>query len=300
MAPGKGNKRIQHLRALQALKKQRREEAQKNLGGLGDLEIQLPDELLARVDQNEEGAWTPDATEAWHHQSDSDDDEDEEEDCEITDNEEEEEFDASAFETMMANRNKLGAFEHNFSYQRGSEPCPRTLQRHHRQRHELQEAAKSTPSIKSFFPPLPTPARSTGSKSEANLSKEEVHRRECEAAMMALEKKLTAKKTAMNRQTRIRHEAVLAYLGLQQSKQPGETRLGMATTVARCFRKGLYFARRIVFWERQWIESRLIEEGQRGCLAKTRSWFDDEGVQQAVRDWLGSRSNEGQYLPLML
>lgn len=54
----------------------------------------------------------------------------------------------------------------------------------------------------------------------------------------------------------------------------------------------MYFARRIVSWEIEWVDGRLIPEGKRGCFAKTRSWFNDEGVQQAIRDWLSNQKVE--------
>jgi hypothetical protein len=40
-----------------------------------------------------------------------------------------------------------------------------------------------------------------------------------------------------------------------------------------------------VEWERTWIQERTISEGKQGCFAKTFSWFNDEGVQLAVREW---------------
>jgi hypothetical protein len=43
--------------------------------------------------------------------------------------------------------------------------------------------------------------------------------------------------------------AVQAFLGCQEIKRKGETRKSIALSVARCFRKGVYFARKIVSWE---------------------------------------------------
>ena len=63
--------------------------------------------------------------------------------------------------------------------------------------------------------------------------------------------------------------------------------------VARCYGKGPSFARRIITWEIEWVEGRKITEGRQGCYMKTQSWFKDEGVKQAVREWLGTRSGEG-------
>src|SRR3978361_110198 len=66
----------------------------------------------------------------------------------------------------------------------------------------------------------------------------------------------------------------------------------MALSVARHYGRGLYLAQKIVTWERQWLEHEEIEEGRQGCFAKTRSWFDDEGVQLAVRDWISGAGDK--------
>lgn len=60
----------------------------------------------------------------------------------------------------------------------------------------------------------------------------------------------------------------------------------MALNIARSFRRGVYFARKIVTWERTWISERTIDEGRRSCFGKSKSWFEDEGVQLAIREWL--------------
>ena len=86
---------------------------------------------------------------------------------------------------------------------------------------------------------------------------------------------------------------MLAFLQVQQGRQLGETRESLATMVARCYGKGPSFARRIITWEIEWVEGRKITEGRQGCYMKTQSWFKDEGVKQAVREWLGTRSGEG-------
>jgi hypothetical protein len=67
----------------------------------------------------------------------------------------------------------------------------------------------------------------------------------------------------------------------------------MSYAVARCFGRGLYFARKVVQWELQWMRGEKIEEGKQGCFTKTSSWFDDEGVQLAVREWLAG-AGEGE------
>ena len=67
-----------------------------------------------------------------------------------------------------------------------------------------------------------------------------------------------------------RHLGVQAFFCYQETKE-GEARKSMALSVARCFRKSVYFARKVVAWEGQWIEHRKIEIGERGYFAKTRS-----------------------------
>lgn len=105
-------------------------------------------------------------------------------------------------------------------------------------------------------------------------------------AMAALKKKVHSKKSNLTGQNLTRHQAVLAFLYIQQSKRLGETRSQLAYSVARCFNRGWYFARRIITWELTWIKERMIEEGKRGCFSKVRSWLNDEGVQLAVREWI--------------
>lgn len=63
---------------------------------------------------------------------------------------------------------------------------------------------------------------------------------------------------------------------------------------ARYFGKGTYFARKIVSWEISWRTNQYIEEGRRVCLSKTKSWFNDEGVQLAVREWVSGASEAGK------
>ncbi|RPA99707.1 hypothetical protein L873DRAFT_1767021 [Choiromyces venosus 120613-1] len=107
-----------------------------------------------------------------------------------------------------------------------------------------------------------------------------------EAAIKALKKKINSTKSRLQGQNLSRHQAVLAFLCIQQKKQAGETRRQLAFFVARCFNRGWYFARKIVTWELSWVQERIIDEGRRGCFAKVRSWLNDEGVELAVREWI--------------
>ena len=87
---------------------------------------------------------------------------------------------------------------------------------------------------------------------------------------------------SMNRENLVRHQAVLSFLCMQEGKQLGEARDSMSRTVARCFGKGSYFARRLITWETELITTRSISEGRRGCFTKVKSWLCDEGVLLAM------------------
>jgi hypothetical protein len=102
-------------------------------------------------------------------------------------------------------------------------------------------------------------------------------------AILRLKNKLNSKKINMQSQNLVRHRAVLSFMQMQQSKQLGEIREEMSFAVARCYGK-------VVTWELQYLRGENIEEGKRGCgYSKTRSWFNDEGVQLAVREWISGK-----------
>jgi len=125
------------------------------------------------------------------------------------------------------------------------------------------------------------------------VSAEEQRRQAHQVAIQALKKKINSTKSRLHGQNLTRHQAVLAFLSIQQSRRRGETRRQLAFFVARCFNRGWYFARKIVSWEISWVQERTIEEGRRGCFAKVRSWLNDEGVQLAVCEWI-SGAGEGK------
>lgn len=104
----------------------------------------------------------------------------------------------------------------------------------------------------------------------------EIDRQTREAAALALKKKIASKRAKLDGENLTRHRAVLAFLYVQGSKQPGETRQAMARNVSWCFGRGEYFARKIVVWERTWIEERTIEEGHGDGFGKTGSELEDE------------------------
>ncbi|KAA8907993.1 hypothetical protein FN846DRAFT_1021166 [Sphaerosporella brunnea] len=320
--PGRGTKRQQHLRAARERKRQKREERLDReevvVGDLpeerldreevvvGDLPeeprvgvevVDLPEELLARVGVEDDSEL--EESELEHSE---DEDFEEEEACEVTDTEEDPvEVNTFALQTMMASSRELGldAFEDNttvFNYQRGAEPSVRTQYRQVQHARELEEGAKNTRTLEHYF------QRSGGKqanpitlgRSTPAISSDELKKIKREAAIKSIKKKIESKK-GMNGQNLMRHQAVLGFLQIQRAKKLGESREHLALQVARCFGKGIYFARRIVSWEREWLEDGAIPEGKRGCYTKTKSWFKDEGVEQAVREWLLGRSGEGTF-----
>lgn len=291
MAPGFGGKRAQHLRAARDAKR-RKAEAIKMLP-----EIVISEILLARVDIEEEESPACLENSFWKLDLESPEDEeegDEEEEYEYTDNEEESvELNQDAFEIMIAGGKKRGAFDNSsFQYQRTQQPSHRTVQRNEKNKKEWKSAAINTLPLDNYFPPQLI----DHSISQISNDTEIQYKLQQNLAIHAIERKLSDKKLILNKQTVVRYQAVAAFLRVQQGKQLEEKRIDMAKMVARCFGKGIYFARKIITWEIEWMRDNLISEGRRGCFAKTRSWFNDEGVQQAVRDWLGNRSSEGLFL----
>ena len=86
------------------------------------------------------------------------------------------------------------------------------------------------------------------------------------------------------------HEAVLQFLRIQLNRREGETRESLSQIVARCFNRSGYFPQRIIRWEIEWTQTGTISESRRGCFMKSCSWFNAEGVQLAVREWLEEHS----------
>ncbi len=62
----------------------------------------------------------------------------------------------------------------------------------------------------------------------------------------------------------------------------------MSENIARNYNKGVYFARKIVSWENQWLKNQEIILGKQGCFAKSFSWYNDEGIQLEIRRWCAS------------
>lgn len=77
-----------------------------------------------------------------------------------------------------------------------------------------------------------------------------------------------------------------------QIRNPDHTRKETARQVAECYGRGLYVSKKIVTWEIQWMTKSSIEEEKQGCYTKSHSWFNDEGVQLAVRECISSSGDK--------
>ena len=197
---------MQHLRAARLAKRLKKEAEAKE----AEDEEYLPKELVARVDVSEDQEQPEKDSDLDSNSEDSED----EEYCEITDCDEQELVQANmpALEILIASSQRHGAFDKAFTYQRGPEPCERTLFRRSQREQELKKAAQNTPTLHTFFPAVsgqpavpPSPTLSTSERKQQERS----------TAIAALEKKLTSKKEgmlAMNGQTLMRHQVVLAFL----------------------------------------------------------------------------------------
>jgi hypothetical protein len=222
----------------------------------------LPGYLLARFgDESEEGAWF----EGQLSEGASGSEDSEEEEFELTDNEEPEKISESVFDQLLANGRDESAFNSTqFLYQRGPEPSVRTVRRIAQKQRADEVAARGTHSIKRFFPsvaPLPT---------APPLPKAEQRHHELSKALADLKRKINSKTHGLNEQTLSRHRSVLVFLHLQANKRDDRTRKEMAFEVAKCCGRGQYMARKIINWEREWMDHRNISVGNQGCFVESR------------------------------
>ena len=68
-----------------------------------------------------------------------------------------------------------------------------------------------------------------------------------------------------------------------QVRKSDYTQKETARQVAECYSQGSYVAEKIVIWKIQWMTTRTIEERKIGFHTKFFSWFNDKGIQLAVR-----------------
>lgn len=215
--------------------------------------------------------------------SDSSDDSE----VEITDCEEPEDdnqFSKSAFD-LLENSFTSGK-DTKFNYQRTCQPSRRTTQRQKEKQQKLVKAAEGCQTLTSMFASQSTQTVPPSTEGSMNIETKSL-----DSSIKTLERKLTSKKVSLNGQNRMRHEAVLRFLHLQTTCTSKKTREELALNIANSYSRGTYFARKLISWERTWFASQTIDEGKKGCYQKTSSWFNDEGVLLAVREWL-SGANE--------
>lgn len=201
-----------------------------------------------------------------------------------------------------------------FRYQRSSAPSKKTAQkaaqRAKAKKRDMAKAAEHCRPLTSIFTrviprltssnanefsllPMVT-AGATPSFAEAPSNIEGGNRSDLEnkrdQAKKDLGKKLKSKGIqAVTGQYHTRHLAVLQFMNYQERIRKGgqnESRANMALNVSHCFNRGKWFAEKLVTWERMWIEDRQIPNGKQGCFAKSKSWFNDEGVMLAAREYL--------------
>jgi hypothetical protein len=213
-----------------------------------------------------------------------DSDETDEEECEITGDEDEVDVElvGNAFDQMKpdvsSSRKKL--FSDRYARRKRAEA------------RELQEEAKSCRSLSEYGfirGPLEPQPVTTSSKTAIRQQRQGKEWDELRLAIEDIQKALKSKKDSvlsLQGQNRTRHEAVLQLMKLSCARGSAKPSHDMALTVAECYMKGPYFARKILQWTRRWILERKIEEGRQGCFSKTASWFNDEGVHLAIRDYL--------------
>lgn len=307
MPPKRQNTQLRLARNEKALKASSYD---RDIASFDDLGFFAEDELT-------EGSWVPGKEKKIHLNSDwedsSESERDDNDDVEMTDNDEAE-FDIDAFTMLM----KAGKFLDNFavhkvSYSRGPQHSKRHKRRNAQKHRELAASAHGSRPLTAagFFtqkstPLIPSPSDGLDSSpSDLNpnldnisssdvisyISPETHIQTQRSKAIQNLEGKIRSKKTNLHGQNLTRHRAVLNFLKLQV-KFPERTREQAALQVAECLGRGLYMARKIVKWERQWVSEKQIEEGQQGCHIKSRSWFNDEGVQIAVRESIASSGDK--------
>ena len=175
------------------------------------------------------------------------------------------------------------------AYQRGPTVGERQVRKQKATQRALEESARGTRPLTGWLLPSASAEAGPSTPSEPSTS--------LKIAIADLQRKLTSQKVNLSGQDKTRHDAVLRFMLLQQSnekRQVESTRLAMSQTVAACFSHGACFAKRIVTWERTWRAEREIAESRQGLHAKVMSWFDDEDVMLAVREYLAG-AKDGTY-----
>jgi hypothetical protein len=80
---------------------------------------------------------------------------------------------------------------------------------------------------------------------------------------------------------------VRSFLYLQQNgNYLKESRKQMANTVAATFNRNGHVVRKLLQWEKCWMDSRTIPKSKAGKHKAGLSWLEDEGILCAVRDFV--------------
>ena len=228
-------------------------------------------------------------------------DETDEEECECTDNEDEADLEMArnAFNFMMSAAEGKDATATNNDtvgrYQRG----PKFSERHERRKRSASNAvkreSKSCKTLDQYFVPQSATESEESTQATAYTDPKEQRYHQLYLAITDMKKKLKSReiRNTPRNQNLTCQEAVLHFMQMSLRRGHVEAREKMAMQVANCFGKGAYFARKIVQWEGTWIRDRKIEEGRQGCYSKVQSWFNDEGVHLAVREYLAG-AKEGK------
>lgn len=254
--------------------------------------------FLTFEDKSTEGSWVPEKEKLMHKDMmNEEDDSDSEEDVEITDDDGDM-LDTDAFSKLLRAAQDSKNFDSlKIPFQRGPFFSTRQKKRHTQHQRQLALSAHgSRPLIAGFLIPKTPSAEAdlhtSSSKSIIKrVSPQDERYQKQQAAIEDLKKLLSSKKVNLQGQDLARHRAVLSFLEVQIQK-PDYLREEIAKLVAECYGRGSYVARKIITWEIQWMTNRTIEEGQQGCHTKSFSWFNDEGVQLAVRECISSSGDK--------
>lgn len=210
--------------------------------------------------------------------------EEEESDIDISDLDEE--TSSNPFEQMMSQTSHINS-KNNFKWFRGCELSSRQKERIRAQERNMRDHAnKHSQPLRNFFAPKSSTSEPSTSPIGRSFRQQIPSAQDREAAIRRMEQILRSKRTNLSGTSLLRHEAVLALLYRMQRREPGETREDLAVQVAKSYNRSNYFAKKLVEYERRFIFVGDIPDSDRGRHAKTKSWFDDEGVQLRIREEL--------------
>lgn len=200
-------------------------------------------------------------------------------------------------------------------YGSGSESTRKRQRRHER---ELKRAASQTYNIIDLFRRQQDlgisvrSARDTGNLNPDSRLRQGAQPEERDCALNDLVHLLKSKPAQIKKYGHIlypesdfdrRHRMVRSFLYRQKEKDrscgsSSERRREMATSVAKDYNRQGYTGRKIVKWEREWVQKRKIPESKAGKHKKSRSWLDDEATLCAIRDFTKTQG-DGRYNQLI-